>query len=98
VYGAAGVTEDVQLLVLPRVSLGSFVRESVPAVVLDLNSINETSGFDQAGIVGGNFLRYFRITFDFQRGVVRLEPLRSATVRPENPAQPLLKPVSAIEP
>jgi predicted aspartyl protease/tetratricopeptide (TPR) repeat protein len=84
VYGAAGVAEDVKLLVLPRVTLGSFVRESVPAVVLDLNAINETSGFDQTGIIGGNFLRHFRITFDFQRGKVRLEPLTpAATTRPE---------------
>jgi predicted aspartyl protease/Flp pilus assembly protein TadD len=78
VYGAAGVAEDVQTLVLPRVTLGSLVREGVSAVVLDLNAINETSGFDQTGIIGGNFLRHFRITFDFQRGVVRLEPLTKA--------------------
>jgi predicted aspartyl protease len=78
VYGAAGVAEDVKMLVLPRVTLGSFMRESVSAVVLDLNAINETSGFDQTGIIGGNFLRHFRITFDFQRGVVRLEPLTAA--------------------
>jgi predicted aspartyl protease/tetratricopeptide (TPR) repeat protein len=86
VYGAAGVAEDVKMLVLPRVTLGSFVRESVSAVVLDLNAINETSGFDQTGIIGGNFLRHFRITFDFQRGVVRLEPLTKAASRmPEAP-------------
>lgn len=80
VYGAAGVAEDVKMLVLPRVTLGSFVRESVSAVVLDLNAINETCGFDQTGIIGGNFLRHFRLTFDFQRGVVRLEPLGTAAV------------------
>ena len=91
VYGAAGVAEDVKLLVLPRVTLGSFVRESVPAVVLDLDSINETSGFDQTGIIGGNFLRHFRITFDFQRGVVRLEPIRSATAAPDHNNNPLRK-------
>ncbi|MGB7921985.1 MAG: retropepsin-like aspartic protease, partial [Pyrinomonadaceae bacterium] len=84
VYGAAGVAEDVKMLILPRVTLGSFVRESVSAAVLDLNAINETSGFDQTGIIGGNFLRHFRITFDFQRGVVLLEPLTiSASSAPE---------------
>ena len=95
VYGAAGIAEDVKLLVLPRVTLGSFMRESVPAVVLDLDSINETSGFDQTGIIGGNFLRHFRITFDFMRGVVRLEPLRSAADLPEKRTRPLVTPVRA---
>jgi predicted aspartyl protease/Tfp pilus assembly protein PilF len=95
VYGAAGVAEDVKLLVLPRVTLGSFMRESVPAVVLDLNPINETSGFDQTGIIGGNFLRHFRITFDFMRGVVRLEPLRRAAAMPEQRSDPSIKPIRA---
>jgi predicted aspartyl protease/Tfp pilus assembly protein PilF len=94
VYGAAGVAEDVKMLVLPRVTLGSFARESIPAVVLDLNAINETSGFDQTGIIGGNFLRYFRITFDFQRGVVRLEPLATAASVPEVKDTPRLKAVA----
>jgi predicted aspartyl protease/Tfp pilus assembly protein PilF len=95
VYGAAGIAEDVKLLVLPRVTLGSFMRESVPAVVLDLDSINETSGFDQTGIIGGNFLRHFRITFDFMRGIVRLEPLRSAAALPENRTDSSVTPVRA---
>lgn len=90
VYGAAGVAEDVKMLILPRITLGTFVRERVPAVVLDLNTINETNGFDQTGIIGGNFLRHFRITFDFQRGFVRLEPLTTASV-PEMPGRPRLK-------
>lgn len=75
VFGAAGVSEDVKRLSLPKVSLGSLVREQVAAAVLDLESLNETSGFMQSGILGGNFLRHFRLSFDFQRGVVRLEPL-----------------------
>ena len=94
VYGAAGVAEDVKMLILPRITLGSFVRERVPAVVLDLNTINETNGFDQTGIIGGNFLRHFRITFDFQRGVVRLEPLTTASVL-ETPGSPRLKALPA---
>ncbi|HEX8117932.1 MAG TPA: aspartyl protease family protein, partial [Pyrinomonadaceae bacterium] len=78
IYGAAGVAEDVKMLLLPRVSLGSYSRENVPAAVLNLSSINQAAGFDQAGIIGGNFLRYFRVTLDFRRGLVRLEPVASA--------------------
>ena len=75
VYGAAGITEDVRTLLLPSVMLGSHVRSNVTAAVLDLNPINETAGFEQTGIIGGNVLRYFRITFDFGRAILRLEPL-----------------------
>ncbi|MBA3441025.1 MAG: aspartyl protease family protein [Pyrinomonadaceae bacterium] len=75
VFGAAGVAENVQMLILPRVVMAGTERVNVPAVVLDLDQINETSGFEQTGIIGGNILRHFRVTFDFQRTVVRLEPL-----------------------
>jgi predicted aspartyl protease/Flp pilus assembly protein TadD len=75
VYGAAGVTEDVKLLQLPRLSLGLSKLEKINAAVLDLEPVNETAGFTQSGILGGNFLRHFRIYFDFARGAMRLEPL-----------------------
>jgi predicted aspartyl protease len=75
VFGAAGIAEDVKMALLPRVAIGSYAREKVNAAVLDLEPINETAGFQQNGILGGNFLRHFRIVFDFQRAIVRLEPL-----------------------
>ena len=74
VYGAAGISENVQLLLLPRLTLGSIIRPNVSAAVLDMEPINETSGFEQTGIVGGNILRHYRVTFDFQRAILRLEP------------------------
>ena len=77
IFGAAGVADDVKLFVLPRVTLGPMVRENLGAAVLDLEPINETAGFTQDGILGANFLRHFRITFDFQRGLIRLERLGS---------------------
>jgi tetratricopeptide (TPR) repeat protein/predicted aspartyl protease len=75
VYGAAGITDNVKTLLLPRVMLGSLTKEKVSAAVLDLDPVNETSGFRQSGILGGNFLQHFRVSFDFQRGLIRLEPL-----------------------
>ncbi|HKN81821.1 MAG TPA: aspartyl protease family protein [Pyrinomonadaceae bacterium] len=75
VFGAAGVTEDVKLLQLPMLSLGLSKLEKINAAVLDLEPVNETAGFTQSGILGGNFLRHFRIYFDFTRGAMRLEPL-----------------------
>ncbi|HEU4795673.1 MAG TPA: aspartyl protease family protein [Pyrinomonadaceae bacterium] len=75
VFGAAGVAEDVKQLQLPRLSLGLSRLERINAAVLDLEPVNETAGFTQSGILGGNFLRHFRVYFDFARGTMRLEPL-----------------------
>ena len=75
VFGAAGVTDDVKLLQLPHLSLGLSKLEKISAAVLDMEPVNETAGFTQSGILGGNFLRHFRIYFDFARGAMRLEPL-----------------------
>lgn len=86
VFGAAGVTDDVKMLLLPRIMLGTFSREHVPVAVLDLEPVNETAGFVQAGILGGNFLRHFRVSFDFVRGIIRLEPLNE-TVKASVPQE-----------
>jgi predicted aspartyl protease len=84
VFGAAGVTEDVKLLQLPRLSLGLGTLEKINAAVLDMEPVNETAGFTQSGILGGNFLRHFRIYFDFARGAMRLEPLNKKPKTVEN--------------
>ena len=75
VIGSAGVTEDVPSFLLPRVSFGSHSRKSITAIALDLDMINEASGFEQAGILGGNFLRNYRMTFDFKRSRVTFVPV-----------------------
>jgi predicted aspartyl protease/Flp pilus assembly protein TadD len=75
VFGAAGVAEDVKTVLLPKVVLGTFGREKINAAVMDLEPLNETAGFTQNGILGANFLRHFCVSFDFPRGVIRLEPI-----------------------
>ncbi|HEX5835899.1 MAG TPA: aspartyl protease family protein [Pyrinomonadaceae bacterium] len=84
VFGAAGVAEDVKLLQLPRLSLGLSRLEKINAAVLDMEPVNETAGFTQSGILGGNFLRHFRVYFDFARGAMRLEPLNRKPKTVEN--------------
>jgi predicted aspartyl protease/Flp pilus assembly protein TadD len=84
VVGAAGVSENVKMALLPKLVVGTYMRQNIDAAVLDLDPVNETSGFQQSGILGGNFLKYFRVVFDFQRGIVRLEPLENNTVLNEN--------------
>ena len=75
VVGSAGVTDDVPSFLLPRVSFGSHSRTSITAIALDLDMINEASGFEQAGILGGNFLRNYRMTFDFKNSKVTFVPI-----------------------
>jgi len=75
VIGSAGVTEDVPSFMLPRVTFGNHSRERVSAIALDLDLINEASGFQQAGILGGNFLRNYRLTFDFKNSKVIFVPI-----------------------
>jgi len=70
VIGAAGVTNDVPTYLLPKVSFGSHTREKIEAIALDLGIINEASGFEQDGILGGNFLKNYSLTFDFKNSKV----------------------------
>ncbi|MEO5859541.1 MAG: aspartyl protease family protein [Pyrinomonadaceae bacterium] len=76
VIGAAGITEDVPSFLLPKVTMGTHSRNSITAIALDLNLINEASGFEQAGILGGNFLKNYRMTFDFQNSRVTFVSVR----------------------
>jgi len=75
VIGSAGVTDDVSSFLLPRITFGSHTRNSIMAVALDLDIINEAAGFEQAGILGGNFLKNYRLTFDFKNSKVFFESL-----------------------
>jgi len=84
VFGAAGITDNVKMVTLPRIALGTHARERVDAAILDLEPINETAGFNQSGILGGNFLRHFSIAFDFPRGFIRLLPLTSKSAEKES--------------
>lgn len=75
VVGSAGITNDVPSFLLPKVSFGNHSRRSITAIALDLDMINEASGFEQAGILGGNFLKNYRLTFDFKNSKVIFVPI-----------------------
>ncbi|HXG85005.1 MAG TPA: aspartyl protease family protein [Pyrinomonadaceae bacterium] len=76
VIGAAGITGEMPTFLLPKISFGAHSRESIKTVALDLGIINETSGFDQSGILGGNFLKNYRLTFDFANSKVIFVPVK----------------------
>jgi tetratricopeptide (TPR) repeat protein len=75
VIGSAGITDAVSSFLLPRITFGSHTRNSIKAVALDLDIINEAAGFEQAGILGGNFLKNYRLTFDFKNSKVVFESI-----------------------
>jgi predicted aspartyl protease len=76
VIGAGGVTENVPIVVLDQLLIDGAARrqEFVRAIVLDLDPVNETAGFEQAGIIGSDYLRFYRVEFDFDTGRVVLRP------------------------
>jgi predicted aspartyl protease len=78
VLGAAGVIEQVDLMVVPSFTLNDLEQRNIRAPVLDMAAVNETAGFLQAGIIGGSFLKHFRVTFDFQRFRMLLLPQTEA--------------------
>jgi hypothetical protein len=48
------------------------------AVILDLDSINGESGFEQHGILGGDYLSHFRVVLDLRRFQFRITPQTDA--------------------
>jgi predicted aspartyl protease/Tfp pilus assembly protein PilF len=79
VIGAAGIKDDVPTYVLPTIRFGEHTRRDIAAIALDLDLINEASGWEQSGILGGNFLKNYRLTFDFRNSKVNFAP-----IKPEN--------------
>jgi len=78
VVGAAGITENVESFTLPRIKFGDHSRDSITAIALDLNMINDASGFEQSGILGGNFFLNYKMTFDFKNSRLMFSPVRIA--------------------
>jgi tetratricopeptide (TPR) repeat protein len=81
VIGAAGVTENVRMLFIRNCRVADQLQSNLRALVLDFGAINETSGFEQSGILGGDFLRHFRLTIDFNRALLALQPHTPAVTK-----------------
>jgi tetratricopeptide (TPR) repeat protein len=81
VIGAAGIADNVELLFLRNCRVADLRQNNLRALVLDFEAINETTGFEQSGILGGDFLRHFRVTIDFPRTQVRFQPHTSAITK-----------------
>ena len=80
VIGAAGITENVEMLFIRNCRVADVEQKNLRALVLNFNAINETSGFEQSGILGGDFLRHFRLTIDFNHAQLALQRHTTAIV------------------
>jgi tetratricopeptide (TPR) repeat protein len=76
VVGSAGVTENVEAFTIPRIKFGNHSKEKVAAIALNLEIINDASGFEQAGILGGNFFLDYKMTFDFKNSRLLFSPTK----------------------
>ncbi len=74
VVGAGGISDNVELLFIKNCRVADLRQDNLRALVLDFSAINETSGFEQSGILGGDFMRHFSITINFSKAQVALKP------------------------
>ncbi|MGA9772649.1 MAG: aspartyl protease family protein [Blastocatellia bacterium] len=81
VIGAAGITNNVEMLFIRNCRVADLNQSNLRALILDFAAINETSGFEQSGILGGDFLRHFRVTIDFPRTQVLFQPHTGAVTK-----------------
>jgi predicted aspartyl protease len=66
--GGAGA---LRLVSLESFEMGSSRASRLPAAVIDLQHV-QGAGIEIDGLVGLNFLKNYRVTFDFERNVVEL--------------------------
>src|SRR5262249_12090814 len=78
VVGAAGVEEGVESLGFSTLAVKGFAMKNARALILNLDSINGESGFEQHGILGGDYLSHFRVVLDLRRFQFRITPQTNA--------------------
>jgi tetratricopeptide (TPR) repeat protein len=78
VIGAAGIEEGAEALGLSTLTVSGLKKVNARALILDLDAVNETSGFEQHGILGGDYLSHFRIVIDLRRYQFKLTPQSAA--------------------
>ncbi len=74
VIGAAGIEDGAEALGLSTLTVNNLRKKNSRALILDLDAVNETSGFEQHGILGGDYLMHFRVVLDLRRHYLGLIP------------------------
>lgn len=78
VIGAAGIEEGAEALGLSALTVSGLRKNNSRALILDLGAVNETSGFEQHGILGGDYLSHFLVKIDLRRYSMKLTPQTKA--------------------
>jgi predicted aspartyl protease/Flp pilus assembly protein TadD len=78
VIGAAGIEEGAEALGLSNLTVSGLRKNNARALILDLGAVNETSGFEQHGILGGDYLSNFLVKIDLRRYSMKLTPQSKA--------------------
>jgi tetratricopeptide (TPR) repeat protein len=78
VIGAAGIEEGAEALGLSNLTVSGMRKNNSRALILDLSAVNETSGFEQHGILGGDYLSHFLVKIDLRRYQMKLTPQTKA--------------------
>jgi predicted aspartyl protease/Tfp pilus assembly protein PilF len=78
VIGAAGIEEGAEALGLSNLTVSGLRKHNARALILDLGAVNETSGFEQHGILGGDYLSHFLVKIDLRRYSMKLTPQSKA--------------------
>lgn len=68
-----GGTGRIRLVKLDSIKVGAASAHDLTACAIDLSNVRAISP-KVRGLLGLNFLRNFRVTLDFERNVVRLQP------------------------
>jgi len=68
----AGGAKKAYLTRLKNLSLGDFTVNEPAAVIFDMAKIRRMEGINVDGIIGSNFLRFFKVKIDYQRRFVTL--------------------------
>lgn len=72
-FGAGiGGSGSVKIVEIDALEVGTARAEDTMAAVIDLSTIKQ-SGIEVRGLIGLNFLKAYRVTFDFERNVLKLE-------------------------
>ncbi len=78
VIGAAGIEEGAEAVGLSDLTVSGLRKHNSRALILDLGAVNETSGFEQHGILGGDYLSHFLVRIDLRRYSMKLTPQSKA--------------------
>lgn len=88
IVGAAGAAEQVPILRVNTLRVYDLVQQDVRLPVIDMRRLNESSGFEQSGILGGDFLAHCRIEIDFRRQRIAFTPTPNGVVKRRAEAAP----------